>query len=169
MSLSACAPFHSITAVLAVLFLSLSNMGICSLRSQVGANPSAIDYVTERVSPTSRPVLAMHLNPANCQCPPCVSVRTGQYNSHARNVYAVPLGGDAKSLSSAADSVQRLADDVGDWAGKGVANTQPVVALEGDAQQLKALQGRVAALAAELRQKADKARQGGSQQIGRGQ
>lgn len=131
-----------------------------------------IDYVIERTSPTSRPVLAMHLNPTNCQCPPCASIRSGTYNSHARNVYAVPVGGDAAALASVADSLQRLADDMGDWAGKGVPNTQPAVALEGTPAQLAAQRSRVLALAGELRQKAQKAQsagQVGSQQIGRGQ
>lgn len=133
------------------------------------ANPSVIDYITERVTPTSRPVLAMHLNPANCQCPPCRSIRDGSYNSAARNIYAVPVGQTSKDLSSAADSVQRLADDLGNWAQKGPTNTQPAIALEGSNEELAAFQARVAQLAVELRQKANKASAQGSQQIGRGQ
>lgn len=114
----------------------------------------------------------MHLNPANCQCPPCQSIREGKYHSHARNIYTVPVGQSASDLSSAADSVQRLADDIGNWSQKGPPNTKPAVALEGTNEELAAFQGRVSKLAVELRQKANAAQQGsqqGSQQIGRGQ
>lgn len=130
---------------------------------------SVIDYITERVTPSSRPVLAMHLNPANCQCPPCRSIRDGSYNSQARNIYAVPVGNSSNDLSSAADSVQRLADDIGNWAQKGPPNTKPAIAFEGSNEELAAVQGRFSQLAVELRQKANKASSQGSQQIGRGQ
>lgn len=93
----------------------------------------------------------MHLTSTNCQCPSCVAIRTGRYNKQARNVYAVPLG--PNGAEEAADSLQRLADDLGDWERRGVKGTKPVIALEGTGEELRGLRGWVEAVAAELRGK----------------
>lgn len=115
-----------------------------------GADSRVIDYAISKASPTSRPVLSMHLTAENCQCPSCVSIRTGEYSSKARNVYTVPVGQDRQSVTRAASELDRLAGDVGDWAQKGPHNTQPVLALQGSAAELRAQQQRFAGLASQL-------------------
>lgn len=109
-----------------------------------------VDYAIAKYNPTSRPVLSMHLNAANCQCPTCVSIRTGNYNQKARNVYSIPVGSDRQSLARAAREMDRLAGDVSDWSTKGSAHSKPVIALEGDDRELKDQQARFASLASEL-------------------